>query len=100
MCCGRSAVPAVLHPSRGQPPSAVRSHWRAQTFPWPAAGGGLRFGRPRTLARPRTPVPPCGMPVTDMFRGALYGGLEDPFGHSGSVAAQIRDLTAQEIEAA
>lgn len=40
------------------------------------------------------------MPVTDMFRGALYGGLEDPFGHSGSVAAQIRDLTAQEIEAA
>ena len=40
------------------------------------------------------------MPVTDMFWGALYGVLEDPFGHSWSVATQVRDLRPQEIEAA
>jgi PhnB protein len=40
------------------------------------------------------------MPVTDMFWGALYGVLEDPFGHSWSVATQLRDLTPQQIEAA
>ncbi len=40
------------------------------------------------------------MPVTDMFWGALYGVLEDPFGHSWSVATQVRDLTPQQIEAA
>jgi PhnB protein len=40
------------------------------------------------------------MPVTDMFWGALYGVLEDPFGHSWSVATQVRDLSPQEIQAA
>ena len=40
------------------------------------------------------------MPVTDMFWGALYGVLEDPYGHSWSVATQVRDLTPQQIEAA
>ncbi len=40
------------------------------------------------------------MPVTDMFWGALYGVLEDPFGHSWSVATQVRDLSPQQIEAA
>jgi uncharacterized glyoxalase superfamily protein PhnB len=40
------------------------------------------------------------MPVTDMFWGALYGVLEDPFGHSWSVATQIRDLALDEIETA
>jgi uncharacterized glyoxalase superfamily protein PhnB len=40
------------------------------------------------------------MPVTDMFWGARYGLLEDPFGHSWSVATQVRDLTPQEIAAA
>ncbi len=40
------------------------------------------------------------MPVTDMFWGALYGVLEDPFGHSWSVATQVRDLNPQQIEAA
>ncbi len=40
------------------------------------------------------------MPVTDMFWGALYGVLEDPFGHSWSVATQIRDLSPQQIAAA
>ena len=40
------------------------------------------------------------MPVTDMFWGALYGMLEDPFGHSWSVGTQLRDLTPQEIQEA
>jgi PhnB protein len=40
------------------------------------------------------------MPVTDMFWGALYGLLEDPFGHSWSVATQVRDMSPQEIIAA
>ncbi len=40
------------------------------------------------------------MPVTDMFWGALYGVLEDPFGHSWSVATQVRELTPQQIDAA
>jgi PhnB protein len=40
------------------------------------------------------------MPVTDMFWGALYGVVEDPFGHSWSVATQVRDLNHQQIEAA
>lgn len=40
------------------------------------------------------------MPVTDMFWGALYGVLEDPFGHVWSLATQVRDLSPQEIESA
>jgi hypothetical protein len=40
------------------------------------------------------------MPVTDMFWGALYGMVEDPFGHSWSVSTQLRDLTPQEIQEA
>lgn len=40
------------------------------------------------------------MPVTEMFWGALYGVLEDPFGHAWSVATQVRELTPQQIEAA
>ncbi len=40
------------------------------------------------------------MPLADMFWGALYGVLEDPFGHSWSVATQIRDLNPLEIETA
>ena len=40
------------------------------------------------------------MPVTDMFWGALYGMLEDPFGHAWSVGTQVRDLSPQEIQAA
>jgi PhnB protein len=40
------------------------------------------------------------MPVTDMFWGALYGLLEDPFGHSWSVGTQLRDLTSEEIQEA
>jgi PhnB protein len=40
------------------------------------------------------------MPVADMFWGARYGLLEDPFGHRWSVATQVRDVTPAEIEAA
>ena len=40
------------------------------------------------------------MPVTDMFWGDRYGVLKDPFGHSWSVATHLRDMTADEIQAA
>ncbi len=33
------------------------------------------------------------MPVADMFWGARYGRVEDPFGHQWSVATNIRDLS-------
>jgi PhnB protein len=39
------------------------------------------------------------MPVQDRFWGDRYGLLEDPFGHSWSIATHLRDLTAEEIEA-
>ena len=37
------------------------------------------------------------MPVTEMFWGARYGVLQDPFGHFWSVATQVRDLSPAEI---
>jgi uncharacterized glyoxalase superfamily protein PhnB len=40
------------------------------------------------------------MPVADMFWGARYGQVEDPFGHRWSVATQIRDLSPEEIKKA
>lgn len=40
------------------------------------------------------------MPVTEMFWGARYGVLKDPFGHSWSVATQVRNLQPAEIQAA
>lgn len=40
------------------------------------------------------------MPVTEMFWGARYGVFKDPFGHSWSVATQVRDLKPAEIQAA
>jgi uncharacterized glyoxalase superfamily protein PhnB len=40
------------------------------------------------------------MPVTDMFWGDRYGLLEDPFGHSWSVATHLRDMTVEEIQEA
>ena len=40
------------------------------------------------------------MPVADMFWGDRYGQLEDPFGHRWSVAHHVRDMTAEEIQAA
>jgi uncharacterized glyoxalase superfamily protein PhnB len=40
------------------------------------------------------------MPVTEMFWGARYGVLKDPFGHAWSVATQVKDLSPEEIQAA
>ena len=40
------------------------------------------------------------MPLQDMFWGDRYGLLEDPFGHSWSVATHQRDLTHEEIQEA
>ena len=40
------------------------------------------------------------MPVAEMFWGARYGVLQDPFGHSWSVATQVLELAPEEIQAA
>jgi uncharacterized glyoxalase superfamily protein PhnB len=40
------------------------------------------------------------MPVSDQFWGDRYGVLQDPFGHSWSVATHMRDLTPEEMRAA
>jgi PhnB protein len=40
------------------------------------------------------------MPVADMFWGDRYGVLQDPFGHSWSVATHVRDVTPEEMTAA
>lgn len=39
------------------------------------------------------------MPVTEMFWGARYGVVHDPFGHSWSIATQVRNLSPEEIQA-
>jgi uncharacterized glyoxalase superfamily protein PhnB len=39
------------------------------------------------------------MPVTEMFWGARYGVLQDPYGHSWSVATQVKSLSPEEIRA-
>lgn len=38
------------------------------------------------------------MPVAEMFWGARYGVLQDPFGHFWSVATQVKELTPEEIQ--
>ena len=40
------------------------------------------------------------MPVKDMFWGDRYGVVEDPFGHSWSIATHTRDVSEKEIEEA
>ena len=37
------------------------------------------------------------MPVTDMFWGARYGFVQDPFGHLWSISTQVRELTPDQI---
>ncbi|MNR76066.1 hypothetical protein D3C72_67210 [compost metagenome] len=37
------------------------------------------------------------MPMEDMFWGDRYGVVEDPFGHSWSIATHVRDMTQEEI---
>ena len=38
------------------------------------------------------------MPVQDMFWGARYGQLLDPFGHNWAIATHTRDLTPKEMQ--
>jgi len=38
------------------------------------------------------------MPAQDMFWGARYGRVRDPFGHEWSVGTQIKDMSSQEME--
>jgi len=38
------------------------------------------------------------MPLADMFWGDRCGQLEDPFGHTWSLAQHIKDLTPEEIK--
>jgi PhnB protein len=38
------------------------------------------------------------MPVADMFWGARYGIVQDPFGHNWSIATQISNPSPQEIQ--
>jgi uncharacterized glyoxalase superfamily protein PhnB len=40
------------------------------------------------------------MPLQDMFWGDRYGQLEDPFGHSWSIATHKQDLTHEQIQEA
>jgi PhnB protein len=40
------------------------------------------------------------MPVADMFWGARYGRLEDPFGHQWSVSTYIRNVSPEELQKA
>jgi PhnB protein len=49
----------------------------------------------RATAAGATPL----MPVSEMFWGARYGVFKDPYGHSWSVATQVKDLTPAEIAA-
>ena len=40
------------------------------------------------------------MPMCDMFWGDRYGVVEDPFGHSWSIATHTRDVSEKEIQEA
>jgi PhnB protein len=40
------------------------------------------------------------MPVEDMFWGARYGKIRDPFGHEWGINQQVREMTAEETDQA
>ena len=40
------------------------------------------------------------MPVQDMFWGARYGKLVDPFGHEWGINQQVKEQSHQETQAA
>ena len=40
------------------------------------------------------------MPMADMFWGDRYGVLEDPFGHSWSIATHVKDVSREEMDQA
>lgn len=37
------------------------------------------------------------MEVADQFRGDRFGTVQDPFGHTWSIATHVEDLTPEEI---
>ncbi len=39
------------------------------------------------------------MPVQDMFWGARYGKLRDPYGHEWDINQQLEEITPEETEA-
>ena len=58
--------------------------------------GGLRFsGADRAVARGAKVL----MPVQDMFWGARYGKLMDPYGHEWGINQQLKEQTAEETQA-
>src|ERR1044071_5262002 len=40
------------------------------------------------------------MPVADMFWGARYGKIRDPFGHEWGIYQQLKQMTKEETDAA
>jgi PhnB protein len=50
----------------------------------------------RAVARGATVL----MPVQDMFWGARYGKIRDPFGHEWGVNQQLKDMSKEETDAA
>jgi PhnB protein len=52
------------------------------------------------FARAVKPGATVKIPLADVFSGDRYGLVEDPFGHSWSIATHQRDLTHAEIQAA
>jgi PhnB protein len=50
----------------------------------------------RAVARGATVM----MPVQDMFWGARYGKISDPFGHEWGINQQLQDLSPEETQAA
>ena len=81
-------------------------------FPdWGALGPQSLHGSPVTLhlyvedadrvvARAVAAGAKVTLPVADMFWGDRYGKIEDPFGHSWSIATHVRDVSAEELRAA
>lgn len=54
----------------------------------------------KTFARAVKAGATVRMPLQDMFWGDRYGLLEDPFGHSWSIATHQHDLTQKQIQEA
>jgi uncharacterized glyoxalase superfamily protein PhnB len=50
-----------------------------------------------TFARATAAGAKSVMPVQEMFWGARYGVITDPFGHSWSIATQVKQLSQEEI---
>ena len=40
------------------------------------------------------------MPVQDMFWGARYGKIRDPFGHEWGINQQLKEMSPEETDAA